>query len=128
MYAGPTEKYELTFMFSKHSTNSEIREYLSCGRIYTPTDRNITVRVDLTWGGQWRHADTDSYLHCFVRQLLPRVWSPKPTELHRTTLSGLPSTSREPGQEAPPPPSTTAPGSSLGWSPGLSARHHAQWI
>lgn len=76
MYAGPMEKYELTFVFSKHSVNSEIWEYLRCGHIYTPTDRNITVRVDLTRGGQRMHADIDSSLHCCVRQLLPHMGAP----------------------------------------------------
>lgn len=128
MYAAPMEKYELTYGFSKHSVNSEIWEYLRCEHTYTPTDRHITVRVDLTRGGQWMHADIDSSLHCFVRQLLPHTWSPKLTVLHGATLSSLPSTSREPDQEAPPPPSMTAPGFSLGWSPGLSARLHAWWI
>lgn len=82
MYAAPMEKYELTYGFSKHSVNSEIWEYLRCEHTYTPTDRHITVRVDLTRGGQWMHADIDSSLHCFVRQLLPHMWSPKLTVLH----------------------------------------------
>lgn len=103
MYAGPMEKYELTFVFSKHSVNSEIWEYLRCGHIYTPTDGNITVRVDLTRRGKRMHADIDSSLRCFVSSSF-LIWEPQahcatrghalqsPQHLQRTRPGGTSST------------------------------------
>jgi len=107
MYPRSMEKYELTFLFSQHFMIWDMGTSQLWTQLYT--NKNNTVRADLTGGGQSIHADTDSPLTLPHKADPSSMGAPSPAGLHWTMLSSLSCSSRGPGREAPPPLSMTAP-------------------
>ena len=126
MYPRSMEKCELTFLFSQDFMIWDMGTSQLWTQLYT--NRNNTVRADLTRGGQPMLADTDSPLTLPHKANPSSCGGPQPcwSTLDHALQSPLLLQRTRPGGTS----STFNDSTSLhsGWCPGLSARLHTRWI